>query len=435
MLKGLSPIWNPGQRKKSMKKTITLAMICLTLSGICLADWPQYLGPNRNAIAPAEETGLMKSWPEEGPQVLWTVDMGKGFGAPALVGDKVYVLDREGDDADGKDVFRCLDLNTGQEEWRYTYDAPGKLSYEGSRAVPTVVGDLAFTIGGFGHIHCFDLKEKKPVWKKNLLSEFGAELPNWGVAQSALAYGDTIIVSPVGTQAGVVALNQKTGELVWKSPSMGGKLAYVSPALGTFFGVDQVIQISTAGTVAVDAKTGEILWRYNGWNCRIPIPLPTILPENRIFLTAEYGAGSAMIQIARGEDGKYQVKELFKSQQIESQIHQPILFEDHLYLVGNGNRRRDGLTCVDLMGNVKWKTMNNPNFERGGIMMADGLLYVVDGNGGTLYLVKPNPEKFEVISKSSVLGGKQVWGPLAISGGKLVVRDQSQMKCLDVKAP
>ncbi|MFP4381431.1 MAG: PQQ-binding-like beta-propeller repeat protein [Candidatus Sumerlaeia bacterium] len=416
-----------------MKKcTCLIILLCLLAWGsVFAADWPQFMGPMRTAEAPESESGLLKKWPQNGPSAKWTVDVGVGYGGAAIDDGKVFMLDREGNQ---KDIFRVLDLDSGDELWRYEYSAPGKLSYDGSRSVPTVVGNRAFAVGPFGHMYCFDLEGRAPVWNRHLLSEFKAKRPNWGVAQAPLSYYSSVIVAPVGDEAGVVAINQETGLNIWKSEKLRGGAGYVSPVGAQIDGVDMVIQVTTEETVGIEARSGRILWRYGGWRCRIPVTVPTVLPENRIFITGEYGAGSAMIQVNKADDGSFQVKELYKTDKVGAQIHAPIFHEDHLFIMSNGNRRRDGLVCMDLLGNVKWKTQMNPNFERGGIIFADGMLYAIDGKNGEVYLIEPSTESFRPVSKAGLLGGKQVWAPLAISNGNLIIRDQNQMKCFDVSS-
>src|SRR4030042_890039 len=149
---------------KKMKTELTLiAVIVMVMSGSVLADWPQYLGPDRNAISP--EKGLLRSWPEAGPKVLWAISLGAGYGGAAVSDGKVYVLDRDGNE---KDVLRCLDLTTGEEQWSYSYDAPGRVQHPGSRSTPAIDGNYVYTCGSFGDLYCFDKNTHKPVWNKNV---------------------------------------------------------------------------------------------------------------------------------------------------------------------------------------------------------------------------------------------------------------------------
>ena len=153
-----------------------------------------------------------------------------------------------------------------------------------------------------------------------------------------------------------------------------------------------------------------------------------------MFISGGYEAGSAMFKVTRKADGTFETKTLFKTKKVNNHVHRPILFEGHLYTRGNTNERSDGLLCMDLDGNLKWATGRNPNFCKGNAILVDGLIYIIDGKTGFLHLFKPDPTGYKEISKFKVLKGGRAWGPMAISGNLLVIRDQTQMKCLDVGA-
>jgi outer membrane protein assembly factor BamB len=404
-------------------------LVLLLQGGLAFgADWPQFLGPQRDGAS--RETGLARQWPLEGPPVLWKTPVGAGFAGPVVRDGKVFLLDRIGDK---QDSLRCFDLETGEEEWTFAYDAPGKFSYNGSRTAPAVDEEHAFIVGPLGDFHCVSLKTHQAVWKKHLLNDYDAQRPRWVVSTSPLLYRDMVIVAPQGRKAGVVALDKATGREVWHSGPVGN-MAYVSPAITTIDGVDQVVIISGRGTVTgIDASNGKSLWTYRGWSCNNPIPTPAFADGGRIFVTGGYGAGTAMISVSR-RDGKFLMKQEYKTQECGSQIHQPLLHEGHFYVNSNGNKRRDGLLCIDLEGNVKWKTGRRPNFERGGILLADGMIFAVDGDSGWLHLVEASPEGYQELAKFRAFKGKQAWAPLALSEGRLLIRSQREMMCVDVRA-
>jgi len=402
-----------------------LALACLSLRA---GDWPQFLGPQRNAVSP--EKGLARSWPTEGPKRLWSVPLGAGFAGPSVMGGQVFILDREGGQ---KDVLRCLDLKDGKELWAFSYDAPGKYSIEGSRTTPTLTEKTVYVVGPLGHFNCVDRTRHTAVWSKHLLQDFGGSLPNWAVAQSPLLYRDLVIVAPQGNAAGVVAFKADSGEVAWKSPGLG-PLSYCSPALARLGDVDQVVQISAKGTVSgLAADDGRLLWQYTGWQCNIPITSPVVIGDGRLFISGEYGAGSVMLRV-RAANGTFSAQELFRTQDCMSQIHQPLLFEGHLYANSNGNKARDGFVCLDLDGKLKWRTGNDPNFERGSMLLADGLIFAVNGQSGALAIIEPSPAQFKLLASAPVLKGGQAWAPLALVDGLLLARDQRELKCFDVRA-
>ena len=412
----------------------------VAVSAASAADWPQFQGPDRNGVSP--ETGLARAWPEGGPREHWRVSVGGGFAGPAIRDGEVYLLDR----VDGKqDVLRCLALDTGEEIWRFAYDARGRVGHSGSRTTPTVTEQHVFTVGMLGHFYCFDRATHKPVWKRELLEEFPLDSrPRWGFAQSPSLYEDLVVVAPQSPDAYVAAFKQATGELVWKSESLG-RVGYSTPVITTLCGVDQAVMVGACnksgtekGLVAgISMADGQVLWKYDGWQCRIPIPYPTTVPDDRLFITGGYGAGSAMVRIVR-EDAAWRVAERFTTSDCGSQIHQPLLIENHLYVNSNSNERNDGMMCLTLDGEVLWKTGSDgdlPDFERGNLLFADGMIISLDGKSGILYLVEPSPEGFREITSARIFDGNRMWAPMALSDGKLVLRSQEEMACLDLKEP
>ncbi len=413
-----------------MIKHLALIMtLVLTLSSLGLAtDWPQYLGPGRNAVS--TETGIKRSWPAGGPEVLWTVPMGEGFGGAAVSRGTVYVLDRNGEEGD---ILRALDLKTGKENWRFTYDAPGKLDHGGSRSVPTIDGNYIYTCGPFGHFHCIDKRTHKPVWSKNIWTDYSTEeYPRWGIAQNPLIYGDLLIMASQTQKAGVIAFDKLTGAEKWSSPALPGRAGYVSPKVVTLGGEDHIVMISARGAVVgMDPQTGTELWSYDGWQCRIPVPNVTEIGDGRIFITGGYRAGSAMIKVEK-ESGSFVVNELFKNDEFGTHVHPAILHDGHLYGHCSTNETRDGLMCMSLEGKVMWKTGRDPLFDKGGFILVDGLFLSVDGNKGWLYLSESGPGGFKELAKAKLLDTNTCWAPLALTDGKLLIRDQKQMKCVVV---
>ncbi len=412
---------------KYLTRIVTLVLL---LSSLGLAtDWPQYLGPGRNAIS--TETGIKRSWPESGPEVLWTVPLGEGFGGAAVSQGTVYILDRDGD---AGDILRSLNALTGKENWRFAYDAPGKLDRGGSRSVPTVEGNYIYVCGPFGHFHCVDKRTRKPVWSKNIWTDYSdEEYPRWGIAQNPLIYDDLLIMASQTQKAGVIAFDKLTGIEKWKSPALPGKAGYVSPKIVTLGGEDQVVMISASGAVmGMDPNTGTKLWSYDGWQCRIPVPNVTEIGDGRIFITGGYRAGSAMIKVEK-KSGVFTVTELFKNAEFGTHVHPAILHKGYLYGHCSTNETRDGLMCMSLEGKVMWKTGRDPLFDKGGFILVDGLFLSMDGDKGWLYLIEPGPGGFNELAKAKLLDTNTCWAPLALSDGKLYIRDQKQMKCVVVQ--
>ena len=420
-------------------------------------DWPQFGGLGRDFTSP--ETGLARSWPDAGPKKLWTVPLNAGFSGAAVVGGEVFILDR----VDNKqDVLLCVDLATGKELWRFANDARGRVSPPGARATPAVDRDNVYVTGPLGDFYCVSRKTHQAVWTAHLVNDFAGKLPQWNVAQNPALYGQLVIVAPQGRGAGVAAFAKATGKVAWTSPCLPGMItggwegSYVSPVLTEIAGVPQAVVVTAQGKkvagaaeskgllAGVSLADGTVLWRYDGWQCDLPIPAPAVAGQGRIFISAAYDAGSAMIEITRsGQD--FAVRELYKTTECGTQIQQPVVHEGHIYAVSNGKERKEGLVCLSLDGKLKWHTTNSkycskakpglPNFDCGNLLIADGLIYIVDGAAGDLYLLRADPEAYKQLAcaKGCVRGGK-AWAPMALSDGRLLVRDQRGLTCLDIRA-
>lgn len=421
------------------------------------ADWPQYLGPSRTGTSP--EKGLLRTWPEAGPKVLWTVAVGRGFGGPVVKDSKVYLLDR--DDKVG-DNLRCLALADGKELWNFAYEAPGSVMFPGSRSVPTVDGHYVYSCGPYGDLYCVDSDTRKPVWNKNIWKDFGgARIPMWAITQCPLVYGDLLIVASQAPQAGVVAYEKITGTVKWKTPPLG-LISYASPAIIKVDGRDHVVMVTSStnpfqrtspvdelgNVIGMDPNTGDILWKYAKWECHIPVASAVDAGENRVLIVGGYELGATMIKVEKKADGSYSTTELFTTKEFGDQTKPPVLHDGYFYAQYGTNSRRDGMVCMSMDGKIMWKTKRAPDFNKGSMILADGLILASDG-AKTLYLIEPDSSGFKPLASAAVLaeggtgsendplasrvgGATQNWAPLALSDGMLLIRDQKQLKCVAV---
>ena len=432
------------------KKVLFSVVTILTTTMIYAQDWPQYLGPNRNSTS--EQKNILRTWPETGPEVLWTVDVGIGYGGPVIKDGKVYLLDR--DDEVG-DMLRCLDLSTGEELWTFEHEAPGSVMFPGSRSVPIAEGDRVYTCGPYGDLYCIDISTHESVWHKNVWTDFGGEeIPRWAITQCPLIYGDLLILASQAPGAGVVAYEKDNGELKWKTESLG-PVGYVSPSLVSVSGEDHVVMVtaaegrrgepSTGGkVVGIEPFTGEILWEYTNWQCRIPAPSAVDAGEGKVLIIGGYQAGAAMFQVEKLADSSYPVTELFKTVEFGSHTKPPLFYDGYFYAHYRTNERRDGLVCMNMQGEIMWNTKNKPDFNKGSMILAEGLILATDG-GKSLYLIEPDPSEFKPLAIADLLVaeldpdnpraaryGTQNWAPIALADGKLLIRDQSRMMCVKV---
>jgi outer membrane protein assembly factor BamB len=439
----------------NVKVTLT-GVVLMAAACSSLADWPQYLGPNRNGTS--AQKGILRSWPENGPEVLWTVTVGRGFGGPVVKDGKVYLLDR--DDKTG-DNLRCFDLSNGKELWNFAYDAPGRVMFPGSRSVPIVDGNNVYSCGHNGDLYCIDINTHKPVWNKNVWKDFGGgRIPIWAITQCPLIYGDLLIIASQAPEAGVVAYNKLTGSIVWKTPNLGNE-SYVSPAVVKIDGKDHVVMVTSStnrighpelpntlgNVVGIEPLTGKILWEYKQWECHISVASAVDAGNNKVLIVGGYELGATMIKVEKKADGSYGTTELFTTEEFGDQTKPPVLHNGYFYAQYGTNSRRDGMVCMSMDGKIMWKTGRSPDFNKGSMILVDGLILATDG-AKTLHLIEPDPSGFKLLASAEVLGeggtdandrlasrvggSTQNWAAMALSEGKLLIRDQTKMKCVKV---
>lgn len=453
---------------KRRKIFILAAIIFACVSTAMAQDWPQFLGPQGNSTSP--QRNLLRTWPADGPEVLWSAEVGIGFGGPVIKDGKAYLLDR--DDKYG-DYMRCFDLKTGAELWKFGYAAPGTVEFPGSRSVPVADGKYVYSCGPNGDLYCFDTNTHQPVWNKNVWTDFGGEpsskseggfaglagggkFPMWAIAQCPIIYGNLLILASQAPQAGVVAYNKLTGDVVWKTPSLGN-VSYVSPSMAKIDGEDQIIMITASSggwgggakepsnVVGINPENGDVLWTYSGWSCWIPSSSAYDAGENKLLIIGGYQAGAAMIQISKSGD-KYNATELFKTVEFGDHTKPPLYSNGYYYAQYTTNERRDGLVCMSKDGQIMWKTKREPAFSKGSMILADGLILATDGET-KLYLIEPDPAGFKPIASANVLkesgitgneriigmvGTNQNWSPMALSDGKLLIKSQKRLICVKV---
>ena len=435
-------------------KLLCFAMILIGITHCLAADWPQYLGPDRDSTSP--EKGILRTWPEDGPEVLWTVSVGRGYGGPIIQDGKVYLLDR--DDKVG-DNLRCFDFSNGEELWNVAYDAPGRVSFPGSRSVPIIDGHYVYSCGHNGDLYCIDTHTHKPVWNKNIWTDFGGgRLPIWAITQCPLIYNNLLIIASQAPDAGLVAYDKLTGDMVWKTPNLGNE-TYASPSVVRIDGKEHIAMVisstnpfghrdlpQTLGKiVGIEPLTGKILWSYDKWNCHISVASALDAGDNKVLVIGGYELGATMIKVQKQLDGTYGTTELFTTEEFGDQTKPPILYQGYFYAQYGTNRRRDGLTCMSMDGTIMWKTKREPEFNKGSMILVDGLILATDGKN-TLFLIEPDPSGFKPLASAELLGNQgtdsegmsrvggptQNWAPLALSNGKLLIRDQMQMKCVKI---
>jgi outer membrane protein assembly factor BamB len=396
-------------------------------------DWPRFRGPNFDAISSDENIILARSWPDDGPKVLWSVDVGEGYAGAAVLAGRVYVLDY--DQENKADAVRCLSLDDGKEIWRYSYDVKIKRFHGMSRTVPAVTEKHIVTIGPKCHVTCLDSMTGQFRWMLNLVREYGTKVPQWYTAQCPLIEDGKAIIAP-GGKVLMMAVDADTGEIVWKTPNPDGWVMTHSSIVPMEFNGKRFYiycggDTGSGGVIGVSAKDGSVLWKTDQWKVRTNVPCPVIVGDDRIFLSAGYGqyeSGCMMLRLTE-VDGKIVAKQeyIYPTDVFSSMQQTPILYEDHIY----GVRLDKQLVCLDLDGKVVWTSTSANKFGSGAYMIANGLIYVLN-DSGVLTLVEATSSGYVELARAEVLPGHESWGPMAIVSGRLIIRNLNRMICLDV---
>lgn len=429
-------------------KLVFLGMAAATVGSSLAApsDWPGYLGPNRNSIS-ADSTPLADSWPEEGPPVLWSQAVNPGHGGASIVDGKVYLMDR----IDGeKDVLNVYELKTGKLLQSSGFESVGRVNFPGSRGVPTVTDRYVFATGPMGIVAAWSRDDLKLLWSVDMVKEFGSDPLHFGYTGHPQIYKDLVIVSTNAQDASVIALHADSGKVAWKTPGLYGSLS--SPIIRKFQGRDQIFYLSNdtpekpkdgkPSMAGLDPGTGEVLWRYEGFPANLPIPPPVVVDDETLFVASGYEAGAQLLKFGSGPKPKISVVEEFKW---GSQICPPLVHDGHIYFLAQENATLKtkrlwpevGLTCISADGKKLWNTGAEPMFGRGSMILADGKLLIRDSYYGKLYLVEPSPDGYRQLAVANPFDHKRRdlkrWAPLAISGGLLLIRDEEEIKCLDLR--
>jgi outer membrane protein assembly factor BamB len=394
-------------------------------------DWPQWRGVHRDGIS--KETGLLKSWPKDGPKLLWKITtIGGGYSTPTVVGERVYLM---GDKKD-QEYLMSLDAKTGKEVWCISVGKiganPKGLNYPGPRSTPTVDGDLIYILGSDGDLVCVESCKGDIKWKKNLKTDFAGEVGKWAYAESPLIDGDVLVCTPGGKEATLAALNKKTGETIWKAAvPEGDAAAYASVIAVDVGGGRQYVQFVANGVVGVDAKSGKFLWRYNKTKDQAAT-IPTPIFHDDCVFTSTSRNGSGLIRVKPDA-----AEEIYYNKTSLNSIGTPVRIGDYLYATDG----RGDLVCMEFKtGEVKWR---NPSVGTASLCYADGLLYV-RGQGGTGFgpekpvfvaLVEATPDGYKERGRFEQPdhGNKPAWPHPVIANGRLYLRDQSALFCYDVK--
>lgn len=427
--------------------TISYLMLMLSLSapgpkGGDEFDWPQWRGPNRDGAS--KETKLLKTWPKEGPTLLWKAEKcGVGYGSPATAAGKIFLLGSEDSEKGSNEFILCLDSKDGKEIWRKPLNtADGNYNHgwgSGPRSTPTVDGDQVYVLGAKGDLQSFNIKDGALNWAKNLVKDFGGAIPVWGYSESLLIDGDRLLVTPGGNKGTIACLKKTDGSVIWRSTDLQDGAGYSSIVITTVDGIKHYVQ-QTMQSVAGVSLEGKLLWKRADIAYKVAVIPTPIVHKNYVFVTAGYGAGCSLVRLAKDGDG-IKAEMVYKNKTIVNHHGGVIRIDDFVY----GHSDVGGWTCLDFTKSDKADgpeaTWTNKKFDKGTITYADGSFYCYGENKGDIVKIAASNKEWveearmDLPFKSKIprRSGKN-WAHLVISNGKLYVRDHELLMCFDIAA-
>jgi outer membrane protein assembly factor BamB len=420
----------------NLRLTAIAAGLFVAVGLASAADWPQWRGPNRDDIS--SETGLMKSFPSDGPKLAWkSEEAGLGYSGVAVVGGTLYGFGAK-EDVGGDFVF-ALDAASGKEKWHTPIKNAQSLNVMtnwggGPRCTPTVDGKLLYVIGAQGDLACLETATGNIVWQKSLTKDLkGKLMSGWGYSESPLVDGDQVVCSPGGDDGTLASLDKMTGKVRWRSTGLSAKATYSSIIVAQVGEVRHYVQLTADGPAGFSPKDGTVLWKekVTDFNtAAIPTPL---FHNNCVYVTAGYKAGCGLVKLTPDGKGGLKSKVEYANKVMENHHGGVILIGDHVY--GSDNK---GLICQEFKtGKLAWA---EKKVGKGSVTAADGHLYCYGEKDGTLICVEATPTKYvekgrfkipQTSDKRKKSGG--IWTHPVIADGKLYLRDQELLFCFDLR--
>lgn len=405
-----------------MKRILVLAsgLALLALAG---ADWPQWQGPDRTNVSP--ETGLLKEWPEGGPQRRWlSREGGLGYSGMAVVGDRLYTLGA----MDKRASLIALNAATGEKVWIAPIGEVLSNGWgDGPRATPTVDGERVYAMTGKGELVCCQVSDGKLVWQVSM-KDFGGRVPGWGYCESVLVDGEQVVCTPGGKQGAMLALNKLTGEKIWQSKDFTRGAQYSSIIVANVGGQRQYVQLTQEELVGIDPESGDVLWSspWEGRTAVIPTP---IYHDGRVYITSGYGVGCKLVDVT-----KEKAADVYQNKVMKNHHGGVVRLDDHLFGYSDGV----GWVCQAFKsGELVWN--NKRELGKGCLTYADGMLYLVDERDGDVVLIEASTDgwkekgRFRLDPQTEQRNPKgRIWTHPTIAGGKLYLRDQELIYCYDI---
>jgi len=412
-------------------RSLFLLLLIFTTTTLISQEIVEFRGTERSGHF--NETGLLKQWPEKGPEVLLKIEgIGKGYSQPIFADNTIFVT---GIKEDTTDVISAYNLK-GELLWETNYGRSWTKSYTDSRSTPTFENGKLYVSSGTGQVNCIDAKTGKIIWQVDVIRKYNGEIFKHGDAEHPLVLQNAVVYTTGGEENTMVALNKTDGSLVWKTKSLGGEKSYASPVLVQHNGIDIILAQTANNLIAINPLNGEIFWYYNliryhlheqgvGANTNSPIYF-----KGEIFVTSGYDHPG--IKLALSEDAK-SITEIWKNDTIDTHHGGVVLVDGNLYGSNWQNNSKGRWTSVN------WET-GRTNWEeewhnKGSTIYADGMLYIYEEKSGNIALVEPSEENLKIVSTFKMKEGEGPhWAHPAIYDGRLFIRHGNVLMVYNIKA-
>jgi len=411
-------------------RILIFLMLTFLLSGtLASQEIVEWRGPNRTGIYP--DKALLKVWPKDGPQLLLELkNIGNGYSSAVIAKNTIYVCGRK----DSLDMVSSYDLN-GKKNWETSYGRSWNRTFPDTRCTPTIENNRIYLVSGMGEVSCVDAVTGKLSWTVDAQTEFKGEPNKWGVAESAVVSDKAVFCVTGGEETSVIALSKTDGKLIWKTKSLGGTSAYASSVIIEKAGLRLLLAQTANDLIAINIENGDIVWNFNlmkyhtgemgkGANTNTPL-----FYNDEILITSGYDHPAIMLSLST--DGR-SVSLKWTNPDFDNHLGGVVKVGDYIYGSNWLNNNTGNWMCVEWeTGKTRYETKW---LSKGPIISADGLLYCYEEKSGNLALVKPNPEKFDVVSSFKISKGEGPhWAHPSIYDGKLLVRHGDYLMVYNLK--
>ena len=382
------------------------------------AYWTDFRGPHRDGLY--TETAIRTEWPGTGLEPLWSQPVGGGYASFVVADGLAFTMEQRRDE----EVVAAYDVDTGAEVWTHAWPAHFRetMGGPGPRATPTWHAGRLYALGATGRFVCLDAATGAVVWERNILADGGAANLPWAMSGAPLIVDDMVVVQPGGPRGwSVAAYDRLTGDVAWHV--LDDVQGYTSPMLATLGGVRQIVVVSAERATGLRPDDGTLLWEYLWTVPVVPnIAQPLIINNTRLFLSAGYGKGAALVELTPTGD-RFTAATVWETNRMKNKFSSSVLIDGYIYGLDESI-----LACIDAAtGELLWK---GGRYGYGQLLAAGDHLVVLTERGD-LVLVRATPDGHEEVAGFRAIEGK-TWNVPAMAGGRILVRNARQMAAFDL---